>query len=713
MYNSDSNWLQRGLRDIPMFLARPWEIFQGYSVDKVRPDVIAGITVAAVLIPQAIAYALIAELPPQMGLYGAMVAAIVGVMWGSSWHLHTGPTNAISLLALSSLLTVAEPGSPRFLAAAGIMAVMVGLVQLLIGVAHMGVLVNFVSDSVIIGFTAGAGLLIIFSQLPHLLRISVSGSPVFYSVISQVSGNLFDIHWITLIVGLGTIGVILSFRLWLPKWPSTFIGIFVAAAVVAGLGLRDSGVVVLDEIPRQLPSFTRLPLFDLELIRRIATGALAVAAIGLVEAISISRSVAGESGQRLDSNQEFVGQGLANIASGFFSGYACSGSFTRTAVNYTSGARSPMSGVFSGLWVLIAMMVFAPLIVYLPRASLAGVLLVTAYRMVNVPEMRRILRASTGDSVIMLATLLATVLLPLEFAVLAGMLVSFGQYLVKTSTPSVLPVVPDENYRYFVHEETGPACPQLGIVSIEGSLYFGAVHHVEEAIRANRIRHPEQHLLLIRMHLVDHCDVSGIHMLESVIRQYREQGGDVYLVGVRPQVVTMIEASGFDEFIGTDHLLRRENAVGHLFHNVLDPSVCIYECEVRVFAECQPLAKYPYPTDLPASTAFSDYRTKLMNATALKVWLDHKRQHRLLLDVRERREYRRGHIPEGELFPLRDLVREASSISRDQEIVLVCRSGRRSTRAAGILQNMGFSSVHVLKGGMLAWEASGYPVIVQ
>ena len=138
---------------------------------------------------------------------------------------------------------------------------------------------------------------------------------------------------------------------------------------------------------------TRVPLFDLVLIRRIATGALAVAAIGLVEAISISRSVAGESGQRLDSNQEFVGQGLANIASGFFSGYACSGSFTRTAVNYTSGARSPMSGVFSGLWVLIAMMVFAPLIVYLPRASLAGVLLVTAYRMVNVPEMRRILRA--------------------------------------------------------------------------------------------------------------------------------------------------------------------------------------------------------------------------------------------------------------------------------------------------------------------------------
>ena len=705
--------LRRGLRDIPAFFARPREIFRGYSAGQVSPDLVAGLTVAAVLVPQAIAYALIAELPPEMGLYAAIVAAIVGVLWGSSWHLHTGPTNAISLLALSSLMAVAEPGSPRFLAAAGLMAVLVGVAQLVMGLAHMGVLVNFVSDSVIIGFTAGAGLLISANQFPHLLGMSLDVSPGFYSIIAQVIGNLRYTHGLTLLLGLGTVVVMVMLRMWKSNWPVALIGIAGAAGAVAAFDLDASGVVVLGELPRQFPSVTGPPLFDLELIGMVFTGALAVSAIGLVEAISISRAVAAESGQRLDSNQEFVGQGLANIAAGFLSGYPCSGSFTRTALNFASGARTPMAGVFSGLWVLIFMLLFAPLAVYLPRAALAGVVLVIAYRMVNIGEIRRILRASTGDSVIMVATLIATVLLPLEFAVLAGVLVSFGRYLVKTSTPRVWPVVPDENYRYFVHEGSGPACPQLGMIAIEGSLYFGAVHHVDEAIRANRERHPEQHLLLLRMHLVDHCDVSGIHMLEAVVRQYREAGGDVYLVGIRPQVAAMIEASGFDAMIGADHLLQRENAVGHLFHDVFDPSVCIYECDVRVFAECQALAKHPYPNKLPAYGSIREQELNYLSATEFKAKLEKNQGDFAVLDVRERREYLRTHIPQAQLLPLRKLVDESESLPKDREILLVCRSGRRSARAAGILKDMGFENVNVLKGGMLAWEAAGYPVMVE
>ena len=705
--------LRRGLRDIPTFFTRPRDIFRGYSASEVTPDIVAGLTVAAVLVPQAIAYASIAELPPEMGLYGAIVAAIVGDLWGSSSHLHTGPTNAISLLALSTLLGVAEPGSPRFLIAAGLMAVMVGVVQLFMGLAHMGVLVNFVSDSVIIGFTAGAGLLICVNQLPHLLGMSVDVSPGIYPIIGQIIRNLRYIHGVTLMLGLGTVAVMVMLRYWLPNWPVALIGIVGAAGAVAAFDMGASGVVVLGELPRQVPVLSRPPFFDLELIRMVSTGALAVAAIGLVEAVSISRAVASESGERLDSNQEFVGQGLANIAVGFLSGYPCSGSFTRTSLNFASGARTPMAGVFSGIGVLVFMLLFAPFAVYLPRAALAAVVLVIAYRMVNIREMRRILRASTGDSVIMIATLMATVFLPLEFAVLAGMLVSFGQYLVKTSTPGVWPVVPDENYRYFVHEGARPACPQLGMMAIEGSLYFGAVHHVEEAIRANRERHPEQHLLLLRMHLVDHCDVSGIHMLEAVVRQYREEGGDVYLVGIRPQVAAMIEASGFDAIIGGDHLLQRENAVGHLFHNVFDPSVCIYECDVRVFAECQALAKHPYQSELPPYVSIREQELNYRSVTEFKVKLDENADDTAVLDVRERREYQRAHIPQAELCPLRVLVDETESFSKDREILLVCRSGRRSARAFGILREMGFENVNVLKGGMLAWEAAGYPVMME
>jgi SulP family sulfate permease len=277
----------------------------------------------------------------------------------------------------------------------------------------------------------------------------------------------------------------------------------------------------------------------------------------------------------------------------------------------------------------------------------------------------------------------------------------------------VWPVIPDENFRYFVHEGGGSACPQLGMIAIEGSLYFGAVHHVEEAIRANRERHPEQQLLLLRLHLVDHCDVSGIHMLEAVVRQYRERGGDIYLVGVHPNVAEMFKASGFDETIREDHLLQRENSVGHLFHHVFDPSVCIYECETRVFAECQALAKHPYPTALPAFVSIPERRLKYRTAAQLKALRDAGRIEGRVFDVRERREYRRGHISPGRNMPLRMLVEKAESLPREQGLVLVCRSGRRSARAARILQDMGFGTVHVLKGGMLAWEAAGYPVMVE
>jgi SulP family sulfate permease len=202
-------------------------------------------------------------------------------------------------------------------------------------------------------------------------------------------------------------------------------------------------------------------------------------------------------------------------------------------------------------------------------------------------------------------------------------------------------------------------------------------------------------------------------MLEAVVRQYREEGGDVYLVGIRPQVAAMIEASGFDAVIGDHHLLQRENAVGHLFHNVFDPSVCIYECDVRVFAECQALAKHPYQSELPPYVSIREQELNYRSVTEFKVKLDENADDTAVLDVRERREYQRAHIPQAELCPLRVLVDETESFSKDREILLVCRSGRRSARAFGILRDMGFENVNVLKGGMLAWEAAGYPVMME
>ena len=226
-----------------------------------------------------------------------------------------------------------------------------------------------------------------------------------------------------------------------------------------------SGVVVVGELPRGLPPLAGLPPLNLQLVGQLAPGALAVAAIGLVEAMSIARSIAGQSGQRLDSNQEFVGQGLSNLATGFLSGYPVSGSFTRSAVNYDAGARTPLASAFSGLFVLVAMLVFGPLAAYVPRTALAGVLILTAYSMIDRQEIARIWRGARADAVIMVITFLGTLFLPLEFAVLAGILISFAVYIITTSVPRVTPVLPDENFRHFAHRPQETPCPQLAILS--------------------------------------------------------------------------------------------------------------------------------------------------------------------------------------------------------------------------------------------------------
>ncbi|HPF69971.1 MAG TPA: SulP family inorganic anion transporter [Candidatus Krumholzibacteria bacterium] len=692
---------------------RPARILATVRRADVMPDLVAGLTVAVLLLPQAVAYASIAELPAQMGLYAAIVAAIAGALWGSSAHLHTGPTNASSLLVLATLLTVAQPGTPEFITAAGFLAVLAGGIRLLMGLLRMGVLVNFVSDSVVTGFMGGAGVLIFANQMRHLLRLDMHSSPELVRTVQDIAAHLGSMHLLSLAMGVGTMVVLGLIRALRPRWPAALIAMVAASAATAGLRLEEHGLVVLGTLPRSLPPVSLLPLASGDLLFQMAAGALAIAAIGLVEATSSARAVATRSGQRLDTNQEFVGQGAANILAGFLSGYPVSGSPTRTLLNYDAGARTPLAAVFSGLWVLAAMLVFAPLARYLPRAALAGVVLVTAWGMIDRKEMRRILRTSRGDSSIMIATMLGTLILPLETAVLGGMLVSFGRFLIKTSTPGVYPVVPDENFRHFLRAEGRVVCPQLGVMKIEGSLYFGAVNHIEEAIYANQEANPRQMFLLLKMHMVDHCDVSGIHMLEAVVRAYRRRGGDVFLDGVRPAVRHMMHLAGFDAVIGADNILDQEDTIGHLFHRKLHPGICIYECKERVFAECQALPKDSHAAALPDSTEIPEHEIDYLSPSTLRLLMADPDTDIVLVDVGEPGEYRNWHIAGAKSIPLRQLTARAAELDRETSVCFVSRLGRRAALATVIMQDFGHQRVFVLKGGMLAWEAAGYPIAVE
>lgn len=693
------------MRVLPFLFLRPVHLLRTYRLANLQPDMLAGLTIAVVLLPQAIVFSLLAGLPPQMGIYTAVAAGIVGALWGSSSHLNTGPTNSASVLVLSILAPLAAPGTPPFMAAAGMLAVMAGILRIAMGLARLGILVNFVSDSVIVGFTAGAGVLVAVGEVRHLLRLDFSASGLLDNLV-KLAQTVSQAHPVSMALGLGAAGLILGLKRLDRRLPGPLIALLMAGAAVALFNLAANGVKIIGQMPGGFPPLARLPLLDLDLIGHLSTGALAIAAIGLVEATSIARSIASQSGERLNSNQEFVGQGMANIAAGLFSGYPASGSFNRSALNLEAKARSPMSNVFGSLFVLVATLALGPLVAFVPRAALAGVLIVGAYGMIDRKEMQRIWRGARGDTLIMIVTLSATLLLPLQFAVLSGILMSLAYYLLKTSMPQVRSVVPDEHFRHWIFQPDKPVCPQLGVVDILGDLYFGAASHIEESVRALQAQHPTQRYLLLRMQSVDHCDISGIHALESILRLYRERGGDVYFTRVRESVLKLMKSTAFFRDVGADHFLGEDNAVEHLFYHVLDPAICIYESDVRVFRECQNLPRPEYGVPIVLHT---DMPAGLLTEIEPRALWDRLRGQTppVVVDVRQPREFKRGHIAQAQNIPLVDLLTQPLTLPHDRLIVLACRAGRRSARATYALHNQGYNNCAVLQGGMQAWEDAG------
>ncbi len=697
------------------YLRQPVQLARGYNRAQLRPDLVAGLTVGVVLLPQAIAFSLLAQLPPQMGLYTAVIGGIVAALWGSSEHLHTGPTNTLSLLVFSTLAVSSLPGSQEYIVAAGVLAVMAGALQVGLGLLRLGFIVNFVSHSVIVGFGTAAGLLIALRQLDPLLGLSLPRTNVLSGLVNTVLATP-ESHLLTAAIGLGSMALIIILRRVAPRLPGSLIALLLATAVVYVLGERGAGIAVIGPISGGLPSLARLPLFDLQLLGDLSTGALALAAIGLVQTTAVSRSLASQTHQRLDNNQEFVGQGLANALSGLLGGYATSGSFTISAVKFRAGAQTRVASIVASLVVLLVMLTAGPIGNYMPVSALAAALIITAYNMIDRAEIRRILRGAPGDAIIMVVTFLGTLFLNLDFAVLVGILLSFVLYVMRTSAPRVQVVVPDSDFRHFAHRPDAPVCPQMGIVEIQGDLYFGAVNHIEEEILRAAAHNPGQRFLVIRMHHVNQMDFSGIHMLESLVRTFRDTGGDVFLVRVSPQGRRLMASTGCLAYLGEDNILDEDDVVNYTFHHVLDPAICIYECPVRVFRECQNLPKrfdLIAPPMLGRPIAAFDCPEIAPRDLWQAVRAAPPAQRPAILDVREPREFRRSHIAEAQSLPLSTLLAQGLVLADDRPVVLVCQSGRRSRRAAAVLRDLGYHDVALVKGGMQAWEAAGLLTAVE
>ena len=564
---------------------------RGYERRHFRADLVAGLTVAVVAVPQCMAYALIAGLPVQYGLYAAIVPAIVGSLWGSSAQLITGPTTAISLVVLSTLTKLVPPESIHYLELAFFLALMVGAVQIVMGFARLGSLLNFVSHSVILGFTAGAAVLIGFKQIPNLLGLQLERSSTFVASLVRIAHHLQEIHLITFGLGLATIAVIVTLRKLRPGLPGTLIALILIGGVVALFRLDTYGVSVVGAIPRSLPPL-HLPQISLgTYLPSLAPGALAIAILGLMEAVSIAKSIAGQTHQRLNVNQEFIGQGLANVAASLFSGYPGSGSFTRSAVNFRSGGLTPMSGILSGVAVAGVVLLAAPLASKLPVASLAGVLMVVAYDMIQKEDIKRAIRATRGDAAVLVVTFLSTLFLHLEFAVYVGVLLSIGLHLAETSHPRIHSIVPDLETGRMVGSARGRICCQMDIVTVEGSVFFGSVTFVLEDLQRRLINHPRMANLLIRLHQANILDASGIHLLEILLEEVRDRGGGLYFAGVKPRIFQVFKNSGLLREVGESHFRTTTgSAIRQAMRESFCPAICA-TCEYVVFVECPELKR--------------------------------------------------------------------------------------------------------------------------
>jgi SulP family sulfate permease len=580
-----------------------------------RADAMAGLLGAVLVLPQGIAFAMLAGLPPEYGLYTAVVPCIVAALFGSSWHVMSGPTNANSLALFAMLSPLAFAFSPAYIQLALAVTVMVGIMQWLIGALRLGSLANFISPAALFGFTSGAAILIGVYALPDLLGLAPAGHHGAAAVLEHVASQLSHAQPAAVLIAMITTLVAWGIRYFKPQWPYMLLGL-VAATALSWLWFNWASTVpvlpakalrTVGQIATPWPRF-ELPHIAWSAVPDLLGLAFALTIVALGQAISIAKAVAARSGQRIDANREFRGQGLSNIVGGLFSCYVSCGSMNRSMPNLQAGARTPLAAVFSALLLLLLVALSSSLLAQIPMAALAALLLLVAITLLDMARWRQLFRLSRTEFAVALATLVATVTIRLEMAILLGTLLSLMSFLYRTSKPAMrtmgfdgwVPqrqfVVLDDVQRSAPH--VLPECPQLKLLRMEGEVYFGATQHVADTLHAFRhAPHVQKHLLVMGKSM-NFIDLAGAELWEAELTARRAIGGDLYFHRPRPEVIKMWQTTGFTRLLGPEHQFPdKRSAIATIFSK-LDRSICS-SCTARIFWECQSLPPATPPSGTP------------------------------------------------------------------------------------------------------------------
>ncbi|WP_341917295.1 SulP family inorganic anion transporter [Polaromonas sp. YR568] len=560
-----------------------------------RADLMAGLLGAVLVLPQGIAFATLAGLPPEYGLYTAIIPCIIAALFGSSWHVMSGPTNANSLALFAMLSPLALAFSPGYIQMALAVTVMVGVMQWLIGALRLGSLANFISPAALFGFTSGAAVLIAVYALPDLLGLPAAADHGAAAVLLHVGAMLRSVQPAALAVAGVTVAVALLVRRLRPSWPSMLAGLVAATALAWGWATYVSAAPLplrtVGQITTPWPKFA-IPTVSWSALSELLGLAFALTIVALGQSISIAKAVAARSGQRIDANREFRGQGLSNIIGGFFSSYVSCGSLNRSMPNLEAGARTPLAAVFSALLLLGLVAVSAALLAQIPMAALAALLVLVAVSLLDLGRWRQLFSLSRTEFGVALATLVATVSIRLEIAILLGTLLSLMSFLYRTSKPAMRTMgfdsrAPDRQFVVLADAEHPlPECPQLKLLRMEGEVYFGATQHVADTLHALRhARHPQKHLLVMGKSM-NFIDLAGAQLWEAELNARRAMGGDLYFHRPRPEVIQMWQTTGFTRLLGPEHQFPdKRSAIATIFTR-LDPAIC-RQCTARIFEECR------------------------------------------------------------------------------------------------------------------------------
>ncbi len=525
-----------------------------YERSDLRSDLAAGLTVGAMLVPQAMAYALLAGLPPEIGLYAATVPVVIYALFGTSRQLAVGPVAIVSLLTASALAPLVTEGSAGYLSAAALLALMVGLVHIVLGVGRLGFLVNFLSHSVLVGFTAAAAIIIGFSQAKHIFGISTERKEHFYETVLEVFDNLSDTNPETLILGTAALVTLFVLKRVAPKVPGALIVVVGSIVAVELLDLEARGVSVVGDIPDTLPAFG-LPDFDGSLIGNLLGTAVVITIVGFMESIAVAKVYARRHRYEVVANNELIGLGAANVAAGLFGGYPVTGGFSRTAVNDTAGARTPLASLITAGIVLLTIAFLTPLFASLPNAALGAIIIMAVIGLIDVTEMRHIAAVKRSDLIGLSVAFFATLILGIEIGILVAVVASMLVVFARMSMPhsAVLGhVAGTTSYRNVDRFPEAQTLDGVRIVRIDAALSFVNAANVKKLVIAHAaaIEHEPRALILDASGIND-LDATGAEMLHELLTEVEERNVVLHFANVKGPVRDVLRSAGIWDKLGT------------------------------------------------------------------------------------------------------------------------------------------------------------------